>query len=261
MSILTSELTEKIIASVLGAGKMLTAGSAVHEIHAKNPTDFVTDVDLAVQERLRTELSELAPEVQFMGEEQDNSGIDPSLPFWILDPVDGTTNLIRGLRHSAVSLALAEGGELSFGAVYNPFAGELFTARRGGGAFLNGSPIHVSRARSLGESLICVGTAPSRREWSDRVFNLIRALFDRSIDIRRSGCASLDLCDVALGRMDAYVEGFLQPWDYAAGALIAAEAGGRVTGCEGEALSLVSAGGLLSSNGLLHEEILAIIRA
>lgn len=108
--ILTAALEAEVIAAVRSAGALLTARGAVHDIRAKSRTDFVTDVDMRVQAMLRSRLGELAPGVQFMGEEQDNAAIDPSRPCWILDPVDGTTNLIRGLNHSAVSLALAEGG-------------------------------------------------------------------------------------------------------------------------------------------------------
>ena len=115
MSILERLPEHDIISAVLEAGKLLDGAGAVHEVHAKNRTDFVTDVDLRVQETLKARLAELLPEVQFMGEEQDNSAIDWTRPLWILDPVDGTTNLIRALRHSAISLALAEAGRVVFG--------------------------------------------------------------------------------------------------------------------------------------------------
>ena len=114
------ELMERAAEAVVAASELLSGG-AIHEIRSKSPTDFVTDVDFAVQERLKRELGELAPEVQFMGEEQDNSAIDPARPFWVLDPVDGTTNLIRGLGRSAVSLALCLGDGALFGVVRNPF--------------------------------------------------------------------------------------------------------------------------------------------
>lgn len=257
--ILTAALEAEVIAAVRSAGALLTARGAVHDIRAKSRTDFVTDVDMRVQAMLRSRLDELAPGVQFMGEEQDNAAIDPSRPCWILDPVDGTTNLIRGLNHSAVSLALAEGGRPVFGAVFNPYAGELFTARSGGSAYLNGQPIHVTGTASLSSALVSVGTSPGRREWAGMVFSEMRALYERSLDVRRSGCASLDLCDVACGRLDAYVERWLLPWDYAAGAVIVAEAGGRVTDCANAGLSMVSGGGLLCSNGALHGEVLAVL--
>lgn len=258
-TILTGALMESVIAAVREAGELL-CGDAVHEIHAKSRTDFVTDVDFRVQSSLRARLGVLAPEVQFMGEEQDNSALDPSRPFWILDPVDGTTNLIHGLRRSAVSLALADGGETVFGVIWNPYARELFTAVRGGGAFLNGVRIHVSPTAELASSLVYMGTAPGRRDWSERVFRDMRAVYEHCIDIRRGGSACLALCDVACGRAEAYAERWVCPWDHAAGALIVSEAGGRATDCSGAALSLTESGGILASNGAVHGELLAILR-
>ena len=259
MSILTDKLAEDVVAAVKEAGALLTERGGVREIRAKRPTDFVTNVDFAVQELLRARLSALAGEAQFMGEEQDNFGIDPARPVWILDPVDGTTNLIRNLRHSAVSLALAEGARVVFGAVYNPYAPELFTARLGGGAYLNGRRISVSGEGRLARSLVSVGTAPGRREWSGRVFAEMRALYDRAVDVRRSGCASLDLCDTACVRLDAYVERWLMPWDYAAGLLLIQEAGGTVTDLSGRALDCTAPSSVLASNGLIHGELEAIL--
>ena len=152
--------------------------------------------------------------------------------------MDGTTNLIHNFRHSAVSLALSEAGQILFGVVYNPYSGECFTARRGQGAFCNGSPIRVSSADRLEDSLLSVGTVPGRRKLADTAFRQMRALYDTCQDVRRTGCASLDLCWVACGRLDGYVELSLQPWDYAAGMLIVAEAGGWVTAPDGSPLSL-----------------------
>ena len=119
------------------------------------------------------------------------------------------------------------------GVVYNPYSGECFTARRGLGAFCNGSPIRVSGTDRLGDSLLSVGTVPGCRELADTAFRQMRDLYDACQDIRRTGCASLDLCWVACGRLEGYVELSLQPWDYAAGLLLVEEAGGRVTAPDG----------------------------
>ena len=238
MNILTESLVEETVQAVQEAGACLSDPAAVHSIRTKGETDYVTNVDLAVQELLRERLAALAPDVQFMGEEQDNSRLDWSRPCWILDPVDGTTNLIHRFRHNAVSLALAEGGQIRLGVVYNPYSGECFTARWGQGAFCNGSPIRVSSADRLEDSLLSVGTVPGRRKLADTAFRQIRTLYDTCQDVRRTGCASLDLCWVACGRLDGYVELSLQPWDYAAGRLLVEEAGGRVTAPDGSPLSL-----------------------
>ena len=193
MTALTDSLAEGAVQTVLEAGELLTDPAAVQSIRSKGETDYVTNVDVAVQAFLRKRLAALAPDVQFMGEEQDNTGLDWSRPCWILDPVDGTTNLIHSFRHSAISLALAEGGQAVFGVVYNPYTEECFTARRGGGALRNGVPIHVSDVSRLEDSLLSTGTVPGRRELADAAFRQMRALYDRCQDVRRTGCASLDL--------------------------------------------------------------------
>ena len=260
MTALTDSLAEGAVQAVLEAGELLTDPAAVRSIRAKGEADYVTNVDVAVQAFLRERLAALAPDVQFVGEEQDNSGLDWGRPCWILDPVDGTTNLIHRFPHSAISLALAEGGQAVFGVVYNPYTEECFTARRGGGALRNGVPIHVSDVSRLEDSLLSTGTVPGRRELADAAFRQMRALYDRCQDVRRTGCASLDLCWVACGRLDGYVELSLQPWDYAAGMRIAAEAGGKVTTPDGSPLSLREGGPLLASNGRLHSALQAILK-
>ena len=227
MNILTESLVEETVQAVQEAGACLSDPAAVHSIRTKGETDYVTNVDLAVQEFLRERLAALAPEIQFMGEEQDNTGLDWSRPCWVLDPVDGTTNLIHNFRHSAVSLALSEAGQIIFGVVYNPYSGECFTGRR---------------------------------ELADTAFRQMRALYDTCQDVRRTGCASLDLCWVACGRLDGYVELSLQPWDYAAGRLLVEEAGGRVTAPDGSPLSLCQGGPLLASNGKLHAVLQSLLK-
>ena len=260
MSRQNDALIEQAVKAVRKAGALLTDQSAVRNIWAKSETDFVTNVDVTVQETLKAQLASLTPDIQFMGEEQDNSRLDWHRPCWILDPVDGTTNLIHSFRHSAISLALAEGGQIVFGMVYNPYSGECFTARRGQGAFCNGSPIRVSGADRLEDSLLCAGTVPGRRELADKAFCQMRNLYNVCQDIRRTGCASLDLCWVACGRLDGYVELFLQPWDYAAGLLIVNEAGGRITAPDGSPLSLCQGGPLLASNGKLHAALQSLLK-
>ena len=260
MSRQNDALIEQAVKAVRKAGALLTDQSAVRNIWAKSETDFVTNVDVTVQETLKAQLASLAPEIQFMGEEQDNSRLDWNRPCWLLDPVDGTTNLIHSFQHSAISLALAEGGQIVFGVVYNPYSGECFTARRGCGAWRNGRFIHVSSVSRLEDSLLCAGTVPGRRELADKAFCQMRNLYNVCQDIRRTGCASLDLCWVACGRLDGYVELFLQPWDYAAGLLIVNEAGGRITAPDGSPLSLCQGGPLLASNGKLHAALQSLLK-
>ena len=174
--------------------------------------------------------------------------------------MDGTTNLIHSFRHSAISLALYENGKPLAGIIYDPFAGELFTATAGGGAFLNGEAISVSGAESLSESLCSVGTNPGVRQGADDAFRRLRAVYERCHDIRRIGAASIEMCYVACGRLEGYAEHGLKPWDYAAGRLIVEEAGGRVTEFDGKPPSIDGAScDILASNGLVHDELLSLM--
>ena len=258
---MTAQGLETAAAALLReAGELLRDRERAAEVHAKGRTDFVTAVDTRVQAFLRDALAELDPGVQFMAEEKDNAAIDPARPVWILDPVDGTTNLIHGFGHSAISLALAAEGRPLLGLVYDPFAGEMFTARRGVGAFCNGRPIHASTAVHLADSLCSVGTNPGRRDQADAAFARMRRVYDRCHDIRRVGAASVELCCVACGRLDAYMEHGLKPWDYAAGWLILEEAGGYMTDFTGAAPSLTAPGcDILATNGNIHPELLQLI--
>ena len=167
---------EQVEQAVREAGQIFYDRTKASHMKHKGVTDFVTEVDLSVQTFLKERLAQLAPEVQLMGEEKDNSDLDFEKPMWILDPVDGTMNLVHGFRHSAVSLALADKGQVELGLVYDPYAGELFSARRGCGAFVNGEPIHVSEAKCLADCLVDVGTNPSEREMADRTFRWLRAV-------------------------------------------------------------------------------------
>lgn len=141
-------------------------------------------------------------------------------------------NFVHGFHHSCISVAYAEHGTILAGAVYNPYVDEMFTALKGRGAFLNGRSIHVSDA-GLADSVVCFGSAPYNPELSERTFTLARRAYDASLDVRREGSAALDLCTVAAGRAGLYFELIVSLWDYAAGALIAGEAGAlcsRVSG-------------------------------
>lgn len=259
------ELSEEMLLPQLSqavreAGRLFSDREKAAQIKQKGATDFVTQVDVSVQAFLKVRLARLAPEVQLMGEEKDNSDLDFTKPMWVLDPVDGTTNLVHGFCCSAVSLALVDQGDVLLGLVYNPYADELFTAQKGRGARLNEVPIHVSHTGRLADSLVDMGTNPSDRAGADRSFRWMRGVYDRCHDVRRLGAASICLCYVAAGRLDGYVEGCLKPWDYAAGMLIVREAGGFVCTTEGSEPSLAVGSGILSANGQIGPELLYVLR-
>lgn len=218
------------------------------KIKEKGAYNYVTAVDNVVQLFLQEKLQTLYPNIQFMGEEKDNSGIDMNGLIWVLDPVDGTTNLIHNYHYSAISLALLDGGESVLGIVYAPYSDEMYLAQKGKGSYLNGQKIHVSEAKTMKESLISVGTSPYYKDEAEENFKIFMHIFKDCQDIRRGGCASLDMAYVACGRIDGYIENHLILWDYAAGTLIAREAGGEVLDYEGENLSLTLDGNVVAGN-------------
>ena len=249
---------EQIIPIVRDAGAIMLARRGVDRIKTKDVSDFVTEVDFAVQNAICSRLAANWPEIQFMGEEKDNSDIDFSRPYWVLDPVDGTTNLIHDFNHSVISLALVINHEPQIGVVYNPYHGELYTASLGGGAYSNSEPIHVSSAPSLSEALVFVGTAPYRRHVIQENFDRIMRVYQSSHDVRRFGCTALELCYLASGRADGMFEYGVKPWDIAAGILILAEAGGEAICVDGGKLPLDRETEIVATNGNFTEELRAI---
>ncbi|WP_343209946.1 inositol monophosphatase family protein [Anaerolentibacter hominis] len=247
---------QQVIDLVKEAESIIFDEKALNHVISKGLADYVTYVDLGVQHFLQEKLASLYPDIAFMGEEDGQNQLDPSGSCWILDPIDGTTNLIHHYHHSAISLALYQNGAIVFGAVYNPFTKELFLAQAGYGAYLNGEPIHVSNVVTLEQSLINFGTAPYQKELAPKNFAIVQSVYEKCQDIRRSGSAALDLCYVACGRSDAFFEMTLKPWDYAAGSLILTEAGGKVTDWDGAPLQFAQACSVAGSNGKIHARLL-----
>lgn len=237
----------------------MTDSDARAEISVKGRSNFVTDRDVAVQEFIHKGLAELYPDYGFMSEEQENRP-DYTKPLWILDPIDGTANFITHYRQSAVSLALYSDRRVVFGAVYNPFSGEMFTAERGKGAYVNGVPIHADNEVELPQALIDLGTAPYYKDRADEVGRLATAILLQASDLRRIGSAALAICYAAAGRTAAAMECILQPWDYAAAALIAAEAGAEVSDWQGKPLSYKTPCSVLVSGKKIYPDVLNMIK-
>jgi len=199
-----------------------------------SPVDIVTLADRETEALIRSMLAHARPNDGFYGEESD-AGASTSGLTWIVDPIDGTVNYLYGIPHYAVSIAVVEGDpdpltwNALAGCVHNPATGDTFTATSGGGAFLGESPIRAADAVPLEFALVGTGFAYSATTRSEQGA-AVGQLLPRVRDIRRMGTAALDLCAVASGRLNAYFERTLSPWDHAAGALIAREAGARVTG-------------------------------
>ncbi|MGE0394866.1 MAG: inositol monophosphatase family protein, partial [Vicinamibacterales bacterium] len=217
---------------VLAAGEIQLARQASgFRVDKKGATDLVTEVDLECERMCRAVLAERFPDHDVLAEEFGGAepGTTPSRFRWIFDPVDGTTNYAHGLPIYCSSLALEVDGVLEVGAIYDPSRGELFTAGRGQGAWLNGERLRVSSTASLIDALLVTGFPYDVRLRKDELIGVFAAFLEATRAVRRLGSAALDLCYVAAGRFDGFWEQHLKPWDVAAGALIVTEAGGRMT--------------------------------
>lgn len=223
-------------------------------IKAKN--DFVTDIDIAISDFLKTKLKEIDPTVGFFSEEEEGNLQDNC---WILDPIDGTTNLIYGYNLSSVSLGHYLDGEVVYGIVYNPFTEEIFTAERGKGAFLNHKKRLKVSTRNIDESLIEFGAGSTHKEFTEENFNLVKKIFEQCVDVRRICSSALDLCYIASGRIDGYFERILKPWDIAAGSLILEEAGGIITDYFGNPVQFAKQSSVIASNGVIQNFLIGTI--
>jgi myo-inositol-1(or 4)-monophosphatase len=227
------------------------------KIEYKGDADLVTAADRASEVLIRERISKQFPSHDVLGEEQglNDQGSDYR---WYVDPLDGTTNFAHGYPVFGVSLALehqgpGQGSRVA-GVVYDPTRDELFTAERGGGAHVNGKPIHVSRIAQLKECLVATGFPSHKRHKNPNIY-FYHQITLRTHGVRRAGSAALDLCNVASGRFDGFWEFNLNPWDTAAGVLILEEAGGKVSRFDGSPFELDSRE-TLASNGLVHDALL-----
>ena len=229
------------------------------KVEFKGEIDLVTEVDRASEELIVGFLRESCPDCDIIAEENDY-GVRKSNMAWIVDPLDGTTNFAHAVPWFAVSIALEVDGAIQLGVVYHPCLDELFTAVRGEGAFLNGGRISVSSRAPLRGCLLATGFPYDRGEdGENNIDNFIRFQMTARA-VRRFGAAALDLCYVAAGRLDGFWECKLKPWDVAAGSLIVAEAGGRVTNYVGNPYSVYEHR-ILASNGLVHDDMISLLGA
>lgn len=223
--------------AVRAGGQVLREKFGRVSAREKGPSDLVTEADFASQEVVARTVLEAFPDHGFLGEEQGTNVKGTSGYRWIVDPLDGTTNYVHSVPHFAVSLALERGGELLTGAVYAPIVEELYTATAGRGAYLNGRPIRVSAAEQLAQALVASGL-PAQITPESPDLRVFLAASQVCQSVRRTGCASLNLCYVATGRYDMFYSFATKVWDVAAGILIVREAGGIVTNPDGGPLDL-----------------------
>ncbi len=222
------------------------------KIYFKGSIDLVTDVDKQCEEIIIKSLKTVTPDVDIMAEETRSESTGSTL--WIVDPLDGTTNYAHGYPCFSVSIALKVEEDVTLGVVHNSYTGETYTAVKGQGAFKDGHPIRVSRTDKIEHALLCTGfpydVGTSQRN-NVREFTTV---IQHAQGVRRDGSAALDLCRVAEGAFDGFWELKLKPWDVAAGALIAQEAGGIVTNFDGSAFDPFT-DTIICTNGFIHDAL------
>ena len=239
------------------AGKIMLSFHHAATHRKEGHFNYVTDADVQVQSFLKSALLPLFPGARFFAEEQENEALTDA-PTFVVDPIDGTLNFMRGRNCSAVSIALLKNKTPVYGVIYNPYADEMFTAERGRGAFLNGKPIRVS-AVPLENAMVAFGTSPYDADLSQKTMKAAGLFLQRAGDLRRSGSAALDLCDVACGRADVFFELRLRPWDVAAGSLIVTEAGGVFHSLGHDAPYYENACGMLCANAVCFDGALSVL--
>jgi len=263
VTMLHSAILNVMIKAAHRAGRTLKRdlGEVEHlQVSLKGPRNFVTAADRRAEETVREELAKARPDYGFLGEEGGaHAGADKTHRF-IVDPLDGTTNFLHGIPHFAVSIGLERAGAIVAGVVYNPANDELFVAERGKGAFLNDRRIRVAARQKLAEAVVACGL-PHYGRGSDLAVarNEIAAAQQHFAGLRRYGAATLDLAWVACGRLDAYWERDLSPWDLAAGSLLVREAGGFISDIDGKS-DIFAKGEVVAGNDTMHRELLRLLQ-
>ena len=228
---------------------------------AKAATDFVTEVDIASEKEILYQLGKAYPEHRFLCEESGLSGNEDSDYTWVIDPLDGTSNFLRGIPHYAISIACLHRGKVEHAVVYDPVRREEFIASRGRGAQLNGHRIRVGDRHELIECLFGTGVPflGHCEEHLDWYTQSLAAITSRSMGVRRAGAASLDLAYIAAGRLDGFWEMGLNEWDIAAGALLVREAGGLITDLSGGE-GWYDSGNVVCANSKLMRQMLPLVK-
>lgn len=250
-------LAEKIVVIAKQAG-VLIVNSKINQVKEKGAvSNVVTDVDSKCQKFIIAECSKCLVQSYFLAEEDDQQMIGDEYT-WVIDPIDGTSNYMYDYHHSCISIALYYQKKGLIGVVYNPYLDECFVGIEGIGSTCNQKPIHVSD-NELNKALVMFGTAPYDKQLAEQTFKVMHKVFLKTRDIRRSGSAALDLCYLAAGRVDAFYEQMLQPWDYGAGNIILKNAQGVIEAITIGAIEDLKPTGLICSNGKCHEAFKALI--
>ncbi|MCJ7994072.1 inositol monophosphatase [Rhizobium cremeum] len=256
-----SALLNVMVQAALKAGKSLARdfGEVQNlQVSVKGPGDFVSQADLKAEKLVRDELMKARPTYGFLGEESEEIKGTDGAHRWIVDPLDGTTNFLHGIPQFAVSIALERNDELVAGVIFNPATDELYTAEKGGGAFLNDRRIRVAARKVLSDSVIGCGIPHLGRGAHGKFLVELRHVMGEAAGVRRMGAAALDLAYVAAGRLDGFWEAGLSPWDMAAGLLMIREAGGFVSDMHG-GTEMFHTGTVVAGNEYIRKELIEVL--
>lgn len=241
------------------AGQILRSGyGQIHQVTNKSSIDLVTEIDQQSEDFLTERILQKYPQHTIMGEENGILNGHTADLIWYIDPLDGTSNYVHGLPIFSVSIAFSRDGKIELGVVYDPILDECFSAERGGGAFLNGQPIHTAPTEELLQAMLVTGFPYDVHQSRTNIAEFTNFVL-RAQAIRRLGSAALDICYVANGRLDGYWEFKLKPWDIAAGILILEEAGGVVSQMDGTGLRLTPSLNLVAANPVLHSKMVEVL--
>ena len=230
---------------------------SLESVERKHAHDYVSYVDKGSEQLIVAALKELLPDAGFITEE-GLAGHGAEQLLWVVDPLDGTTNFIHQYAPYAVSIALLEGKEILIGVVYEICADECFYAWKGGGAYVDGKPLHVSSQR-IQDALLCLQLPYNSDAYKSTIKRLIDAFYGNVGSIRMCGSAAMALCYVAAGRLDGYAEQYIGQWDFMAGSLIVMEAGGTVTDYSGSS-DFTQGNSVIATNGIIQQDLLEVIR-
>ena len=252
-------MKEKLKEIIIEAGKILKEGFySSKEVNFKGKKDLVTTYDVAVEKFLKEKFSQEFKDFNIIAEESDNENMEFGDSI-IIDPIDGTTNFVNGVPHTAISVGVYKDKKPYIGVVYNPILEELYEAKVGEGSFLNGKKLQVSSEDIFQKALLATGfpySSSSNQDDLNDVLKKIKDILPLCQDLRRLGSASIDLCYVARGTFDGYYEMNLKAWDVSAGVLILTEAGGQVSNINGDEYTLFEDKYLVASNRKIHKEFI-----
>ena len=247
---------EKIIELVKEASLFVFDKDLRNSVSMKGEADFVTAVDLKISSYIKEKLQILTPGIGFMSEEEDAELVSKR---WILDPIDGTTNLVYDYNMSSVSLAYFDGTNIVFGVIYNPYNKDLFVAKLGEGAYLNGNKLEIAPDREIENCLIEFGAGSTKKQYTEESFEIAKEVFSSCLDIRRICSSALAIAYVAAGKLNGYFERSIKPWDYAAATLLLKECGCKVSDWDGKEIQYNNSSSFVCGTPKAYEFLMSVI--